>query len=66
LRPRVEVADTLAVCDALAPRALSLPLHPGLTVADVDRVVDALAGGLSLQTAATAPTVAEARQRIPA
>ena len=59
LRPRVEVADTLAVCDALAPRALSLPLHPGLTVADVDRVVDALAAGLAVQ-ARTAPVAVSA------
>ncbi len=32
--------------DRLAPRALSLPLHPGLTPEQVDRVVTALAEGL--------------------
>jgi dTDP-4-amino-4,6-dideoxygalactose transaminase len=32
----------LAVADAMAPRTLSLPLHVGLTEADVDRVCDAL------------------------
>lgn len=32
----------LATCDALWPRALSLPLHPGLTLADVDRVATCL------------------------
>lgn len=32
----------LSVCDALAPRALSLPLHVGLSDKDVDRVCDAL------------------------
>ncbi len=37
----------LSVADALADRALSLPLHPGLTDADVDRVVDCLAGALA-------------------
>lgn len=32
----------LPVCEAFAPRALSLPLHVGLTDGDVDRVVDCL------------------------
>ena len=32
----------LPVCDEAAPRALSLPLHLGLTIADVDRVCTAL------------------------
>jgi len=32
----------LAVCDALADRALSLPLHVGLSDADVERVSDSL------------------------
>ena len=32
----------LATCDALAPRTLSLPLHVGLSDADVDRVSGAL------------------------
>ena len=36
----------VAVADALAPRALSLPLHVGLSETDVDRVVDALARAL--------------------
>ncbi len=35
-----------AVADALAPRALSLPLHAGLSVGEVDRVCDALTDGL--------------------
>jgi dTDP-4-amino-4,6-dideoxygalactose transaminase len=34
------------VADALADRALSLPLHPGLSDADVDRVVGALGQAL--------------------
>jgi len=36
----------LAVADRLAPRALSLPLHPGLSDADVSRVCEALVGAL--------------------
>ena len=36
----------LPVADRLADRALSLPLHPGLSDADVDRVVAALAASL--------------------
>lgn len=32
----------LAVADEVAPRALSLPLHPGLSDADVDRVCEVL------------------------
>jgi dTDP-4-amino-4,6-dideoxygalactose transaminase len=35
------------VADALAPRALSLPLHTGLSDADVDGVVAALSGALA-------------------
>lgn len=34
------------VADALVRRVLSLPLHPGLSLSDVDRVCDALALGL--------------------
>lgn len=37
----------VAVADRLAPRALSLPLHPGLVVDDVDLVCDLLAASLS-------------------
>ncbi len=36
----------LATADALALRTLSLPLHPNLGDADVDRVVEALVGAL--------------------
>jgi len=36
----------LPVADALAPRALSLPLYPGLSEATVDRVADALVAAL--------------------
>jgi perosamine synthetase len=35
--------DHLPVADALFPRLLSLPLHPGLTDLDVERVCEALA-----------------------
>jgi len=35
------------VADALAGRVMSLPLHPGLSDADVDRVIEVLAGTLS-------------------
>jgi dTDP-4-amino-4,6-dideoxygalactose transaminase len=35
------------VADALAPRALSLPLHPGLSDADVARVCEALVDALA-------------------
>jgi len=37
----------VAVADRLADRALSLPLHAGMTDREVDRVLDALAGILS-------------------
>ena len=36
--------DHLPVADAMFPRLLSLPLHPGLTDSDVERVCEALAG----------------------
>lgn len=36
----------LPVCDALQPRALSLPLHVNLSDADVERVADALLGAI--------------------
>lgn len=36
----------LGVADALAPRALSLPLHPGLSITDVDRVSTVLSAAL--------------------
>jgi dTDP-4-amino-4,6-dideoxygalactose transaminase len=39
----------LAVADALAGRALSLPLHPELTVYQVDRVSAALRGALGAE-----------------
>jgi dTDP-4-amino-4,6-dideoxygalactose transaminase len=35
--------DNLPVADALFPRLLSLPLHPGLTDSDIERVCGALA-----------------------
>lgn len=35
-------AERLPVCEREAPRLLSLPVHPGLTDEDVDRVVDTL------------------------
>jgi dTDP-4-amino-4,6-dideoxygalactose transaminase len=35
-------ASGTRVADELAPRALSLPLHPGLRVDQVDRVCDVL------------------------
>jgi dTDP-4-amino-4,6-dideoxygalactose transaminase len=35
---------SLPVADAVFPQLLSLPLHPGLTDADVERVCEALAG----------------------
>jgi dTDP-4-amino-4,6-dideoxygalactose transaminase len=37
----------LAVCDALETRALSLPLHVGLSDGDVDRVAEVLLGALA-------------------
>jgi dTDP-4-amino-4,6-dideoxygalactose transaminase len=36
-----------AVADALADRVISLPLHPALRDADVDRVVEVLAESLT-------------------
>jgi dTDP-4-amino-4,6-dideoxygalactose transaminase len=47
MRGRFQVATSLAVCDELAERALSLPLHARMTCADVDRVVSTLADALS-------------------
>ena len=38
----------LATCEAVWPRALSLPLHVGLSVADVDRVAAALLDEVAL------------------
>ena len=38
-----DVCDRLPVADALFPQLLSLPLHPGLTDADTERVCEALA-----------------------
>lgn len=40
-------AGGLPVCEATAGRALSLPLHVGLSDADVDRVADVLLGALA-------------------
>jgi dTDP-4-amino-4,6-dideoxygalactose transaminase len=48
----------VATADRLAPRQLSLPLHPGLTFDQVDRVVEALAEGLDRARAARAPGAA--------
>lgn len=36
------------VADAVASRVVSLPLHPGLTIGDVDRVCDVLGSSLTL------------------
>ena len=36
-------AGSLPVAEAIADRILTLPLHPGLTVAQVDEVCEALA-----------------------
>jgi len=38
-----ELAPPLAVTDDIAARVLSLPMHPNLTTAEVDRVVETLA-----------------------
>ncbi len=38
----------LPVCDAMAARTLSLPLHVGLTEADIERVSHALSGLIGL------------------
>jgi perosamine synthetase len=40
----LEACGDLSVADQVFPQLLSLPLHPGLTDADVDRVCEALAG----------------------
>lgn len=47
LQGSLDVDGGLEVCDALWPRAISLPLHPGLSPDDVDRVVTSLADALS-------------------
>lgn len=45
-----EIGPTgVAVADALAPRALSLPLHPRMSEFDVDRVSDVLAAAIAAQ-----------------
>ncbi|MDQ3980031.1 MAG: DegT/DnrJ/EryC1/StrS family aminotransferase [Actinomycetota bacterium] len=46
-RHAVLAGDELPVADALAPRALSLPLHARLEPPQVDRVCDVLASALS-------------------
>ncbi|MCC6438630.1 MAG: DegT/DnrJ/EryC1/StrS family aminotransferase [Acidimicrobiales bacterium] len=43
LQGHFDVAGGLETCDRLADRVLSLPLHPTLTLAEVERVVTALA-----------------------
>ncbi|MBC7677617.1 MAG: DegT/DnrJ/EryC1/StrS aminotransferase family protein, partial [Pseudorhodobacter sp.] len=43
LRDALDLTGGLAVCDAMWPRALSLPLHTRLTTDDVERVVTSLA-----------------------
>lgn len=40
----VEACGELAAADQVFPQLLSLPMHPGLTDSDVDRVCEALAG----------------------
>lgn len=40
----LEACGELAVADRIFPQLLSLPMHPGLTDSDVDRVCEALAG----------------------
>ena len=40
----VEACGELAAADQIFPQLLSLPMHPGLTDSDVDRVCEALAG----------------------
>lgn len=45
LRARAQVGD-LRVADALADRVMSLPLHAGLSLGDVDRVVGSLRAAL--------------------
>jgi dTDP-4-amino-4,6-dideoxygalactose transaminase len=40
----LEACGELPVADQVFPQLLSLPLHPGLTDSDVDRVCEALAG----------------------
>lgn len=53
LHGQLDLSGGLDVCDALWPRALSLPLHPGLHFDDVDRVVTSLAGALRPATIRT-------------
>lgn len=45
LRAHARVSD-VGVADALAERVMSLPLHVGLSLGDVDRVVDSLGAAL--------------------
>jgi dTDP-4-amino-4,6-dideoxygalactose transaminase len=40
----LEACGELAAADRIFPQLLSLPMHPGLTDSDVDRVCEALAG----------------------
>ncbi|MDX6339892.1 MAG: hypothetical protein QOH87_30 [Trebonia sp.] len=40
----LEACGELAAADQIFPQLLSLPMHPGLTDSDVDRVCEALAG----------------------
>ncbi len=40
----LEACGELAAADRIFPRLLSLPMHPGLTDSDVDRVCEALTG----------------------
>jgi dTDP-4-amino-4,6-dideoxygalactose transaminase len=40
----LEACGELATADRIFPQLLSLPMHPGLTDSDVDRVCEALAG----------------------
>jgi perosamine synthetase len=40
----LEACSELAAADRIFPQLLSLPMHPGLTDSDVDRVCEALAG----------------------
>jgi dTDP-4-amino-4,6-dideoxygalactose transaminase len=40
----LEACGELSAADQIFPQLLSLPMHPGLTDSDVDRVCEALAG----------------------
>ena len=40
----LEACGELATADRIFPQLLSLPMYPGLTDSDVDRVCEALAG----------------------